>query len=98
MKEARLSVVRTDSLYQLFLVLISVTGGVDPRAVVRPEGLGQLKIPMTPSRIGPAAFRCVAQCLKQLRPHVSRPFHILGIIPTELTWFLCKFCNFFFFV
>jgi len=47
----------------MFLVLISTSGWVDPRAIVRPEGNMSLKNPVTPPGIDPGTVRLVVQRL-----------------------------------
>jgi hypothetical protein len=66
MRVARLSALRTGRLYK-FLYWFLLEAESTSRARVRPEGLRQWRIPMTPSGIEPTTFRLVAHCLNKLR-------------------------------
>jgi hypothetical protein len=73
-KVIKLSALRTGRIYfpGKSLVLISVRGRVDARAIVRPERLSRLRIPITSTGMEPVTFWLLAQCLNHLRHRVPR--------------------------
>ena len=88
---ARLSALYTGRLYhqEITLVLISVRGWIDPRAIVRPKGSSQWKVlPMTPLRIEPVTFWLVLKCVNQRCHQV--PSHCIAMtkntIKMERMW------------
>ena len=58
---------------EIFLVLISVTLWVDLTARVRPKGLRQWRIPVTPTEKKSATFPVITQCCKPTAPRCA-PF------------------------
>ena len=88
MKVVRLSALRTGCL-------ISDRGWVYPRAIMRPEGLCQRIIPMTPSVIEPTTFRLVAQCLNQLRHQQRAPMYLCMYVCMYVSTCVCVYvCTF----
>ena len=84
----RFSALGTGRFYpqEIFLVLISVRGWVDPRAIVGSEGLNVNKKSLTPAGIEPVTFRFVAQNLNHSANAVP---HVMCV-----PWFITEFVNF----
>jgi hypothetical protein len=69
------------------LVLISVRDWIDPRAIVRLEGLSKLENLMASLGIEPATLRLVAQCLSQAGVCKVGKFVYIGLQdPVSSNW------------
>jgi hypothetical protein len=70
MKVASLSALRTDRFYppEIFLVLISVRGWVDPRSTVRPKELCQRNVPEIASGMEPENLPACSAVPQQTAP------------------------------
>ena len=66
---------------EISLVLISVPGRIESRAIVRLKRLSEWTISMSPSGIDPANFRLGAQCLKQQPQLAPLPIGQAGLSP-----------------
>jgi hypothetical protein len=76
MKVVSLSALRTGRILPLrkyFWYSFLLEAECTPGAIVRPEGLCQLKILMTPSGIEAATYWFLAHCLNQLRQQQRAP-------------------------